>query len=96
MSKRMIRASWDIPSSVLNVTPKAGDEVMISEMVTRDALSWKPNARDRRFLTCRYRPRDNFAQEPFRDAIVGRLQPKTQELISQASTKHIKSIFETA
>ena len=46
--------STDVPEGVLNVTPKAGDVVIISELVTHGALSWVPEDRDRRFLTLRY------------------------------------------
>ena len=46
--------STEVPEGVLNVTPKAGDVVIISELVTHGALSWVPEDRDRRFLTLRY------------------------------------------
>ena len=34
--------STEVPEGVLNVTPKAGDVVIISELVTHGALSWVP------------------------------------------------------
>ena len=46
----------DIPPGVLNITPKAGDFVIISELLTHGALPWKPKDRYRCVLTLRYRP----------------------------------------
>jgi hypothetical protein len=42
-----------VPPGVLNVCPKAGDVVVISERVLHGALRWRPRDRERRFLTCR-------------------------------------------
>ena len=86
--------SYDVPPGVLNVVPKAGDVVMISEMVTHGALSWKPRDRDRRFLTLRYMPQFVMPLNDFPDEIVERLLPETQELIATASYPQIKKIVE--
>ena len=47
-------ADQPLPPGVLNVCPKAGDVVVISERVLHGALRWKPMGRERRFLTCRW------------------------------------------
>ena len=39
-----------------NITPRAGDVVFISELLTHGILHWKPKDRDRRFLILRYQP----------------------------------------
>lgn len=74
--------------------PKAGDVVMISEMVTHGALSWKPRERDRRFLTLRYMPQFVMPLNEFPDEVVERLLPETQELIATASYSQIKEIVQ--
>ena len=66
--------SFDVPPGVLNVTPKAGDVVMISEMVTHGALSWRPEDRDRRFLTLRYMPQFVFPTGDFPDEILEKMK----------------------
>ncbi len=83
--------SFDVPAGVANITPKAGDVAMISEMVTHGALSWKPQDRDRRFLTLRYMPQYTIGTE-WPDEIIERLDPETRELLEVRPYKDIKSI----
>ena len=33
----------EIPAGVVNITPKAGDIVIISEALTHGTLTWKPD-----------------------------------------------------
>ena len=40
---------------LVNITPKAGDVVVLSELTTYGVLIWKPTDRDRRFLILRYK-----------------------------------------
>lgn len=63
-----------------NITPKAGDIVVISELLTHGVLRWKPKDRDRRFLVLR-----NFPQfsdkHSFPQPILDRLSPETLEFV---------------
>ena len=74
-----------------NLTPKAGDFLFCSELLTHGVLRWKPKGYDRRFLILRYRPqfegRPSLPQE-----IIDRLAPETQELVASASYGHTKEI----
>ena len=77
-----------------NLTPKAGDYLFCSELLTHGVLQWKPKDRDRRFLILRYRPqfegRASLPQE-----IMERLAPETQELVESAGYGHTKEIAKT-
>ena len=43
-----------MPPGVVNVTPRAGDVVITTKMVSHGTLVWKRPDRERRFLTLRY------------------------------------------
>ena len=81
----------DIPPGVLNITPKAGDVVIISELLTHGALPWKPKDRYRCILTLRYRPQHR-GESRVSEEVRGRLSPETLELISRADHYHTKEI----
>ena len=85
--------------ALLNITPKAGDVVIISELLTHGVLIWKPEDRDRRFLGLRYVPQfigstDENLPFPFPDEIFERLSPETRELIEFAPRSRVKEIVE--
>ncbi len=87
--------STDVPEGVLNITPKAGDVVIISELVTHGALSWVPQDRDRRFLTLRYMQQHESVRGDlmrFAPEVCERLSPETLELAEPASFHHVKEI----
>ena len=89
--------STEVPEGVLNVTPKAGDVVIISELVTHGALSWVPQDRDRRFLTLRYMQQHESVRgglDRFSPEVKARLSPETLELASPAAFTHTKEIVE--
>jgi len=44
-------ASAEVPPGVVNITPKVGDVVVISELLTHGALTWQPKDRERRDVT---------------------------------------------
>ena len=74
-----------------NITPKAGDFVVISELLTHGVLQWRARDRDRRFLILRYRPQyDGKPSLP--EAIIERLSPEVQELVQTAAYQHTKEI----
>ena len=84
-----------MPEGVLNVTPKAGDVVIISELVTHGALSWVPEDRDRRFLTLRYMQQHESVRgglDPLLPRGQGSTFAGTLELASPASFTHTKEI----
>jgi ectoine hydroxylase-related dioxygenase (phytanoyl-CoA dioxygenase family) len=66
-----------------NITPRAGDVVLISELLTHGILHWRPKDRDRRFLVLRYQPQ-YLGQGSFPPAILERLSPETRELAESA------------
>lgn len=80
-----------IPQGVENITPKAGDIVIISELLTHGALPWQPKDRYRCFLVLRYRPQDR-GESRVPEEVRGRLAPETLELISRADNTHTKEI----
>ena len=70
----------ELPHGVLNICPKAGDVVVISERLLHGALRWQPEDRDRRFLTLRYNVQHHVLSDtitPFPQEITDRLSPRT-------------------
>ena len=86
-----IKDADDIPEGVVNITPKAGDFVIISELLTHGALPWKPKDRYRCVLTLRYRPQHR-GESRVSEEVRERLSPETLELISQAGHFDTKEI----
>ena len=82
--------------AVTNITPRAGDVVIISELLTHGALVWQPKDRERRFLIMRYMPQytayASFVSFP--KELLARLSQETLELIEVAGYKHIKAVVE--
>ena len=81
----------DLPVGIVNVTPRAGDAVVMTEMVAHATLQWKPRDRLRRTLVLRYRPQFK-GQHAIPDIIAKRLSPETKELIAAAHYTHLKEI----
>lgn len=74
-----------------NLTPKAGDFLVISELLTHGVLQWKPKDRDRRFLILRFRPQYE-GRSGIPEPIFDRLSPEVQELTQTASYGHTKEV----
>jgi len=74
-----------------NLTPKAGDFVIISELLTHGVLRWRRKDTDRRFLILRYVPQYE-GKMSLPEEILERLAPETQELVSSAGYGHQKEI----
>ena len=78
-----------LPTGMMNITPNAGDILMIPETLVHGALPWLPCDRDRRILMLRYRPHGRPSEAGLvkphhilsNRAIVQRLAPETRELI---------------
>ena len=88
-------------SALVNVTPRAGDVVILSELTVHGVFIWKPVDRDRRFLTLSYKPQYFTTHRGQRhsllpDDVWERLSPETQELAQTASYEHIKSIVSSS
>jgi hypothetical protein len=81
----------EIPAGIVNITPKAGDIVIISEALTHGTLTWKAK-RDRRALVLRYRPQHLGGDTSIPEEVQQRLLPETRELIAQQGFDSLKEI----
>lgn len=88
--------SEELHPALVNVTPRAGDAIVMSELLTHGVLIWQPEERYRRFLILRYKTQffqDNRGnRDPFPTEVMERLSPETIELAQQASYTHMKEI----
>ena len=82
----------ELPPAVVNVTPKAGDMVVMPESVTHGILPWKPKDRIRRILQLRFRPQHQSGGIGVPDEVAKRLTPEIQELLETAHYTHVKEI----
>ena len=85
------RITDEIPDGIVNITPKAGDIVFISEALTHGTLTWKPD-RDRRTLVLRYRPQHLGGATIIPEPVQERLLPETRELLAEEGFNTIKEI----
>ena len=69
------RIEGEVPLGVINITPLAGDVVIIPECLTHGVLPWKPVDRQRRVLTLRYRPHHRQPGRPIPEEVKERLAP---------------------
>ena len=86
--------SAEVPPGVVNITPKAGDVVVISELLTHGALTWQPKDRERRFLTLRYSQQHMVRENPLPEGVLAKLSPETHELVATLPFTEIKAIAE--
>ena len=77
---------------IVNITPKAGDIVVMPECMTHGVLPWTPKDRQRRIMMLRYRPQHRTGGIPVPDEVVKRLEPEVRELIEEAHYTHVKQI----
>ncbi|MEE2657167.1 MAG: phytanoyl-CoA dioxygenase family protein [Candidatus Latescibacterota bacterium] len=82
------------PEGIVNITPCAGDMIIITESLTHGALSWRPPDRMRRILVLRYHLQTHGLGMSIPDEIMSRLSPETVELISPAGPLDVKDIVE--
>ena len=87
-------ASAEVPPGVVNITPKAGDVVVISELLTHGALTWQPKDRERRFLTLRYKQQHIVPDLELPEDVLAKLSPETHELVATLPITEIKAIAE--
>ena len=81
-----------------NITPKAGDAIILTELTTHGVLVWLPKDRDRRFLILRYKTQyfqdERGHKQPFSDEIIAKLSEETKELVEFADYEHTKKIVQ--
>ena len=82
----------EAPPGTINVTPRAGDAVIISELLTHGTLRWQPTDRKRIVLVLRYAPQYSGGGPWTTDTLKARLSPETNELMAQASYTEVKDV----
>jgi hypothetical protein len=82
----------DLAPGVVNVTPKAGDIIVTSELMTHGILEWQPKDRIRRILVLRYKPQHAGLAMPYPEEIRTYLSPETLELMETNHYTHVKDI----
>ena len=87
-----IKDPSDLPAGVINLTPRAGDILIISELLTHGILPWYPKDRIRRILVLRYKPQHLGRSGSISEEIKARLSPETIELMEYAHFTHKKEI----
>ena len=82
--------------AIKNITPRAGDVIVLSELTTHGVLIWKPEDRDRRFLILRYKTQyfqdEQGERYVYSKELMDKLSPETQELMAYGSYWHDKEI----
>ena len=81
----------EVPDGVVNVTPRAGDVVIISELLTHGTMPWQPEDRVRRALVLRFKTQ-NTGTLDFPPEVLERLSPRTRDLVEPASFNTVKEI----
>lgn len=84
-----------LPHGIVNVTPKAGDVVIMTEMVAHGTLQWRPKDRMRRTLVLRYRPQFKGQPHALPESIRAQLWPETLELMASAHYTETKAIVQS-
>ena len=87
----VIESLETLPEGVVNVTPKAGDFVVMNEALTHGALPWRPRDRMRMMLVLRYSLQYRSIRD-LPDPIRDRLSPETLELTARAGYTDIKEV----
>ena len=89
----------ELHPALVNVTARAGDAIVLSELLTHGVLIWKPKDRYRRFIILRYKTQffqdTKGPRDPFPPEVMERLSPETIELAQWASYTHIKDIVKS-
>lgn len=88
------------PQHTLNITPKAGDVVLMTELTTHGGLRWQAKDRTRITLALRYSPHYLGGKGNLGDTIRGRLSretlerlsPETRELLASGDSQEVKNL----
>ena len=84
-----------LPQGVVNVTPRAGDVVVVNEELTHGAMKWNPTDRDRIVFLLGCGPQHVVGSqltEDFPQVLLDRLSPETREFLEVAPVRHTKEI----
>jgi ectoine hydroxylase-related dioxygenase (phytanoyl-CoA dioxygenase family) len=84
-----------LPQGVVNVTPRAGDVVVVNEELTHGAMKWNPTDRDRIVFLLGCGPQHVVGSqltEDFPQELLDRLSPETREFLEMAPLRHTKEI----
>ena len=84
-----------LPQGVVNVTPRAGDVVVVNEELTHGAMKWNPTDRDRIVFLLGCGPQHVVGSqltEDFPQVLLDRLSPETREFLEMAPLCHTKEI----
>jgi len=83
------------PQYALNITPKAGDVVILTELTTHGTLRWQARDRKRCTMILRYGPQYLPGSTPqLSDALLERLSTETVELMARGGYQEIKDIVQ--
>ena len=91
------KSAEDLPQGIVNITPNAGDVVVMSDNVYHGSMKWQPTDRDRRAMLFRYVTQyslsfHNDHDKVLEDELLDRLAPETCELLQTAWRSHEKEI----
>lgn len=87
-----IASGEPLPPGIVNVTPQAGDAIIMTEMLAHGTLQWKPQDRMRRTLVLRYRPQFKGQPHALPASIQQRLSPELRSLMAPAHYTETKAI----
>ena len=80
------------PAHAVNITPKAGDVVVVTELLTHGALRWQAKDRKRCTLVLRYSPHYLGGPDGISDTLRERLSPETLELMAPGGYQEMKEL----
>lgn len=80
------------PPCSVNITPKAGDVVVMTELTTHGGLRWQSKDRKRCVLVLRYAPHDLDRPDRLTDTLRERLSPETLELMAPGGYQETKEV----
>ncbi|MDE0299031.1 MAG: phytanoyl-CoA dioxygenase family protein [Candidatus Poribacteria bacterium] len=84
-----------LPQGLVNVTPRAGDVVIVNEELTHGTMKWNPTDRNRIVFLLGCGPQHVVGSEPREDLPqedLDRLSPETREFLEMAPVDHTKEI----
>lgn len=88
-------ADGSLPQGLVNVTPNAGDVVIVNEELTHGTMKWNPTDRDRIVFLLGCGPQHVVVSEPAADLPqedLDKLSPETREFLDMAPICHTKDI----
>ena len=95
--ERLHQSADTLAQGIVNITPNAGDAIVVPELLMHGALKWKPVDRDRRVMLFRYKPQcwrqlHTDDDQNLEEEIEENLATETLELLAYAWHSHEKKI----